>query len=61
MATYAEIIDLVGQAEYEEGIHHYSHKEGECQECGEDMDNVRMLTKSQFIPVVRYIIREGKP
>ena len=61
MATYAEIIDLVGQAEYEEGIHHYLHKGGECQECGEDMDNVRMLTKSQFIPVVRYIIREGKP
>ena len=61
MATFTEIVGLVNQAEYEEGIHHYPHKEGLCLVCGENMENVRMLTKSQFIPVVRYIIREGKP
>ena len=61
MATFAEIVGLVNQAEYEEGIQYYPHKEGLCLECGENMENVRMLTKSKFIPVVRYIIREGKP
>ena len=30
MATYAEIIDFVGQVEYEEGINYYNHKEGLC-------------------------------
>ena len=55
--AYEEVLHLIGVAKYEEGKDYYHHSIGQCQNCGENMETVRMLTKSQLIPVVRYVIR----